>query len=134
MSKVSIFILLLSCFLYAKIDYSYSYTLKKDEIAKIEIKKDYLPTKKSEGILKFRWTLYKADRLVLLVDYEGFKYQYILQKLYQRDRVKINLLRDFPEIKNQAYAIIAFKDFKNNKATLEVFIKDSQKRLEVRFK
>ena len=134
MSKLILFSFLLINNLFAKIDYSYSYTLKKDEVAKIEIKKDYLPTKKDDGILKFRWTLYHAKRLVLLVEYEGYKYQYLLQKLYNRDRILINLIGDFPEIKNRAYAIIVFRDFKDNKAVFDIFIKDPQKRLEVRFK
>ena len=60
MNKIFLIFLLFNSFLYSKIDYQYGYILKKDEIAKVEIKKDYLPTKKDEGILKFRWTLYKA--------------------------------------------------------------------------
>ena len=115
-------------------NYTYSYETKKDEVVKISIKKDYLPTKKSDGILKFRWTLYSGKRLVLLVDYEGFKYHYLLEKNYKRNIVTINLIGDFPSIKERAFALIKFRDFKNNRAFFDVKIRDPQKRLEVRFK
>ncbi len=114
--------------------YTYSYTLKKDEVVNISIKKDYLPTKKSDGKLKFRWTLYSGKKLVLLVDYEGFKKQYLLESRYKRNTVKINLIGDFQGIKNQAFALIIFKKFKNKKATLDVNIRDPKSRMEVRFK
>ncbi len=131
------FLLIFSFFLFgsdAFWSYTYTYTLKKDQIAKIEIKKDYLPTKKSDGKLKFRWTLFSGDRLVLLVDYEGFKNQYLLEKRYKRDSIKVNLIGDYDGIKNQIFALIRFKDFKNNKATFDVLIRDPKKRVEVRFK
>ncbi len=132
-----VFLLLLPFFLYAKSsfwNYTYTYSLKKDEVVNIDIKKDYLPRKKSDGKLKLRWTLFSAKRLVLLVDYEGFKNQYILEKRYKRNAVKINLIGDFVGIKNQAFALVVFRDFKNKKATLDVKIRDPKHRLEVRFK
>ena len=115
-------------------NYTYTYETKKDEVVKISIKKDYLPTKQSDGILKFHWTLYSGKRLVLLVDYEGFKYHYLLEKNYKRNIVTINLIGDFSSIKNKAFALIKFRDFKNKKALFDVKIRDPQKRLEVRFK
>ena len=132
-----LFLLLIPFLIYSESsfwNYTYTYTTKKDEVVNIYIKKDYLPTKKSDGKLKFRWTLYTAKKLVLLVDYEGFKYQYLLQKTYKRNAVKINLIGDFNGVKNQAFALIVFKDFKNNKATFDVLIRDPKNRLEVRFK
>ncbi len=115
-------------------DYSYSYKLKKDQTARIVIKKDYLPTKKSDGILEFRWTLYKAKKLVLLVRYEGIPTQYLLEKRYKRDSIKIDLLGDYSGVANEVFAIVRFKDFKNSKADFDVLIRDPKKRLEVRFK
>jgi len=115
-------------------DYEHSYTLQKDQVARISIKKDYPPTKKDEGILKFRWTLFKADKLVLLTNYEGFPVQHLLEKRYRRDTIKVVLLGDNPTISKEAFAIIKFKDFKNNKASFDVMIRDPQKRLEVRFR
>jgi len=131
-----IIFLFLSCLIILKASSNneHLYILKKDQIATIKIKKNYPPTIKKEGVLKFRWTLYKANKLVLLVDYEGFKNQYLLEKRYGLDRVKIRLISDFYPIKNETYAIIIFKDFKNKRAYLRVFIKDPKKRLKVRFK
>jgi hypothetical protein len=115
-------------------NYSYSYTLKKDQVARVVIKKDYLPTIKKEGILEFRWTLYKGDKLVLLVDYEGFPTQHLIEKRYRRDTVKVKLLGDYPSISKEAFAIIRFRDFKNKKATFDVMVRDPEHRMEVRFK
>ena len=115
-------------------NYTYSYTLKKDQVADIVIKKNYLPTKKSDGILKFRWTLYKGKRLVLLTNYESYPNQFILEKRYKRDTVKIDLLGDNPTISKEAFAIIKFRDFKGDKAYLDVMIRDPEHRMEVRFK
>ncbi len=132
-----VFLLLLPFLLYAKSsfwNYTYTYMIKKDEVVNIDIKKDYLPTKKSDGKLKLRWTLYSGEKLVLLADYEGFKNQYLLEKKYKRNAVKINLIGDFEGIKNQAFALVIFRDFKNKKATLDVKIRDPKHRLEVRFK
>ncbi len=130
MSKISFFTIFLLNSLLAKIDYTYSYNLKKDEFAKVEIKKK---DKKDIVFLNVRWTLFKANRLVLFVEYDKSKHQYILEKLYKRDRVLINLIGDFPNIRDRAYAMIVFRDFKDKKATIDIYIKDPQKRLKVRF-
>jgi hypothetical protein len=115
-------------------DYSDKFILKKDEVAKIEIiKKDYKTHRVSE--LKFRWTLYHNDRLVLLVNYDGFATQYILKKEYQRDSIKIDLVGDYVNIADKVYLILKFRDFKNDKklADFDVMIKDLKKRVEVKF-
>lgn len=115
--------------------YNHSYSLKKDKLVEIEIKKDYLPTKKTDGKLEFRWTLYKAKKLVLLVSYEGFKTQYILEKLHKRDIVNINLIGDYESVRTKAFAMIKFIDFDEKKklANIEIKIRDVNKRMEVRF-
>jgi len=131
------FLLFFTVSLFAKnsfFDYTYSYVLQKDQVAKIDIKKDYLPTKKQDGKLEFRWTLYKAGKLVLLVNYEGHPTQYLLEKRYKRNSVKISLVGDYPTVSKEAFAIIRFDSFKNKKANLYVMIRDPQKRMEVRFK
>jgi len=138
MSKIFLLIFLLGTFLFSKSSfwsYTYSYSLKKDKLVKVEIKKDYLPTKNSDGILEFRWTLYSAKKLVLLVSYEGFKTQYVLEKQYKRDAISINLIGDYKSIRSKAFAVIKFSDFDDKKkiANLEVMIRDSDKRMEVRF-
>jgi len=115
-------------------NYSYSYLLKKDQVARIVIKKDYLPSIKEEGILKFRWTLYKANKLVLLVNYEGNPTQYLIEDKYRRNTIKIKLLGDYLSVSKEAFAIIRFNDFKNKKASFDVLVRDPEHRLEVRFK
>jgi len=116
-------------------DYTYTYNTKKDELIKIKIKKDYLPTKKTEGKLVLRWTLYSGEKLVLLANYEGNKTQYLLEKSYKRDSVKIDLLDDYKNKMKKAFAIVKFIDFdtKKNVVKLEVKIHDPNKRLKVDF-
>jgi len=137
MSKI-FFLLLFSTIAFSESSfwsYNHSYSLKKDKLVRVEIKKDYLPTKKSDGILEFRWTLYKAKKLVLLVSYEGFKTQYLLEKKHKRDVVSINLIGDYKSVGSRSFAIIKFSDFDDKKkvANLEVMIRDENKRMEVRF-
>lgn len=117
-------------------DYTHVFNLKKDQVAKISIiKKDYTSQSKTEGEMYFRWTLFHHDRLVLLVDYEGFPTQHVLMKEFKRDSVRVNLLGDYVMIKDRVYAILKFKEFASSRgeAVIEVIIQDPKKRIEVTF-
>ncbi len=138
MSKIGA-VLLICLFLNSKIlanwDYSHSFKLKKDEIATISvIKKDYKTRSKLDGKVKFRWTLYHNDLLVLLVDYEGFKTQYVLKKESKRDTVTVNLMGDYARVDQKVFLVIKFIDFDNNIATIDANIRDPKKRVEVIYK
>jgi hypothetical protein len=137
MSRTVFFSLLIVFFAVGELkafDYSEQFTLKKDQIAKVEvIKRDYETHKMA--LLKFRWTLYHNDRLVLLVNYDGFPTQHVLKKEYKKDSIRLNLLGDYVNIANRVYLILKFSNFDSSKklANFDVMIKDPKKRVEVKF-
>ena len=115
-------------------DYSHTFKLKKDEIAKIEIiKKEYKNQSELEGKLTFRWTLFHNDLLILLVNYEGHPTQHVLQKVYKRDAVTISLLGDYEQLNQRVLLKLLFKDFSNDIVTMDALIYDPKKRIEVQF-
>ncbi|MCH9814573.1 MAG: hypothetical protein K0U47_11605 [Epsilonproteobacteria bacterium] len=132
--------LLFFCNLYAvstpSWDYTHTYQLKKDAVATVEItKKDYTSQVDPDGKLYFRWTLYHNKLLVLLVNYEGYPTQHVLQKKYKRDLVRINLLGDYSREGERVFLLLKFTDFEKTKniATVKAMILDPQKRIEVKF-
>ena len=118
----------------ANFGFSHRFLLKKDQTAVVMIKKDYPETFEKEGILTFRWTLYQNQRLVLLLDYEGFKQQHILMRLYGRKSVKIFLTGDYKRIDRRPFVLLTFEKFDQKKsvATITAAFSDPQKRLEIK--
>ncbi len=115
-------------------DFTHTFVLKKDQIAEVEIKKDYPRTFPHEGILRFRWTLYHNKRLVLLVDYEGFKSQYILEPIYGRKTIKIYLTGDYLRLDRRAFVLLTFDnyDLKTKRVKFIAEFSDPEKRLEIK--
>ena len=55
--------------------------------------------------------MYKANKLVLLVNYEAYSI-HLIEKRYRRDMVKVSLLGDYPSsVSKEAFAIIGLRDF-----------------------
>jgi hypothetical protein len=117
-------------------EFRHLFTLKKDQIAEIEIKKDYPVTFPNEGILRFRWTLYHNERLVLLVNYEGFRTQYILEPKYGRRTIKLYLTGDYLRIDKRPFMLLTFDTFdtKLQQAKLLAEFSDHEQRLEIKIK
>jgi len=113
-------------------DYAHDFVLKKDEIAMIEVTKREDNTKR---ILQLRWTLHANERLVVLVKYDGFPTQYIVQKEYKRNSIRITLRDDYSESSKRCFLILKFKDFDEEKkiATIQAFVADPKKRIEIGF-
>ncbi len=115
-------------------DYTHTFRIKKDEVAKIQIiKKEYENQSKLDGKLSFRWTLYQNKLLVLLVNYEGHPTQHVLEKLYKRDSVSISLMGDYEQLNQKVILKLKFVDFGKDKATIDALIYDPKKRVEVKF-
>ena len=126
-------IVLLPLFAYAfSWDYSHDFVVKKDEVAVVSVIKR---EDRSKRLLTLRWTLFQNERLVLLVKYDGFPTQYILQKKYKRNSIKIGLRDDYHDGFKRAIMIVTFKDFNSDKkmAVLQASIYDPQKRFEFEF-
>ena len=117
-------------------DFTHLFTLKKDQTAVVEIIKDYPRTFRHEGVLRFRWTLYHNKELVLLVDYEGFKTQYVLETRYGKNTIKLFLTGDYPRLDKRPFMLLSFSDFddKTKRAKLLTEFADPEKRLEIRVK
>lgn len=72
--------------------------------------------------LEFRWTLYKNQGLVMHIRYDDFNHQEVLYTDYQRNAFKVNLGRDRLQERQAPYLVIYFKEFKNKKAHLKLYI------------
>jgi len=116
-------------------EYTYTFRLKKDETARIEVHKNLQNPSSLSGVMEFRWTLYKNEGLVLLVKYEGFPRQYVLYRKNDRDFIKISLSKKPPKEWLESYLLMKFEDFdeKSYTAVLGVFIKSPLKEFEVSF-
>jgi hypothetical protein len=126
-------LLLLPLFLFSfSWDYSHEFVLKKDQLALVEVLKR---EDSSKRVLAMRWTLFQNERLVLLVNYDGFPTQYIVQKKYKRNSIKIALRDDYHDSFKQAIMIVTFKAFDDAKKTalLKVSVSDPNKQIEITF-
>ena len=78
--------------------------------------------------LKFRWTLYKNDGIVMLYNYENHPYQNILYKNMQLNGFKKFIsFRDTPKA---PYFMIYFRDFKDNIAKFEFLVYNPEQNIE----
>ena len=137
MNKVIFGILCFTTFLFCKsvdIDFAHTFLLKKDQVAEVVIVKDSEKSFEQEGNLKFRWTLLQNKRLVLLVDYEGFKRQHILQTRYGLNSIRIYLSADYKKAARRDYLVLRFKSFdaKSKKVKLDMDFVDLSKRFEIK--
>ena len=115
-----------------KWEYAHDFVLKKDEVGVIEVLKREDTKKRA---LNVRWTLHQNERLVVLVNYDGFPTQYILQKVYKRNSIRITLRDDYSEGSKRCFLILKFDDFKEDKKTalIKAFVHDPKKRIEIKF-
>ena len=136
MSKFLLIFMLMPLLSFATVDFNFEYTfhLKKDQIGEAVIKKDYPVTFPKEGVLRFRWTLYQNERLVVLVDYEGFKTQYVLEPRYGLDTIKLYLTGDYARMDKRAFVYLSFKAFDAKKriATILAQFADPENRLNIK--
>ncbi len=139
MSKIWIILLICSS-LFGKnvsiFQYEKVFKLNKDDIATISvIKKDYKTQSELDGKLKLRWTLFKNDILVLLVNYEGFATQHVLQKIYKRDTISVSLMGDYERVQARVFLVLKFSDYDEKKkiVTIEAKIRDPKNRVEITF-
>ncbi len=132
MNKLFLSLLLIVSLSAFEWDYQHEFLLGKDEFATVEVIKR---EDQSKRVLQFRWTLYQNDRLVVLVNYDGFPTQYVLQKKYKRNSIKIPLRDDYLIGSHRSYMILNFSAFNDAKksALLKTFIVDPKKRIEIKF-
>lgn len=98
-------------------DSEFDQTLKKDEVAQFTI---FDPAR--EKTFSFRWTLFINNGLIVLANYDGFPYQFILYKDYHRRSFKI------PLYKRDSYLMVEFSDFdlEKREATFKTMFRNSK--------
>jgi len=101
----------------------------------IYLKKDYPAIYKiyynnQTYTLKFRWTLYKNDGIVMFYDYENHPYQNILYTTTQTNGFKkfISSIVDSPKA---PYFLIYFRNFSGNIAKFEFLIYNPKKNIRI---
>ncbi|NPA81933.1 MAG: hypothetical protein GXO31_04940 [Epsilonproteobacteria bacterium] len=114
-------------------DYTHSFYLKKDQIARVKVDKGL--SYKLAGELFFRWTLFVNEGLVVLLKYEGFPHQYVLYKKWGRDTIRLVIDKKPSKEWLESYLLIKFEDFdpKRKVAVLKVFVANPPKNLDVSF-
>ncbi len=116
--------------------HSYRYSLKKDELARVDI----TSTNSGKSVkyeLFFRWTLVVKDRVTLLLNYKGHPYQYVLYKKRSLDTIRVELLNDGQnKLKDKTFLILVLDkiDKKEGEVSFNLFIKDKNSRILVDFK
>lgn len=132
---MSKFIVLLWLFVTLVQAAEWSYTkeihLSKDQLQTILVKEQ-----DSLRVLKFRWTLYAGDGLVMHLNYNDRASQFILYKHYKKDSYKVRLLPKISAFKRVPYLYLVFKkfDFKTAQAHFDVLVDDPEKRALIEMK
>ena len=106
-------------------DYSKEVSLLKDQYQEILVKED-----QQLRVLRFRWTLYANDGLVMHLSYNGNASQFVLYKQYKKNTYKMELLPKLSAYQTAPVLYLQFKqfDYKTEKAYFDILIDDSKKR------
>ena len=120
MRGVAIFVILSTLLFGRYWDSQYEVTLKKDVVSEFQII-DPVRIKN----FSFRWTLYINDGLVVLVNYDGYPYQFILYKGHNGSSFQI------PLKKKRSFLMVEFYDFNFQKreAKFRTLFKNSKAEL-----
>ena len=105
-------------------------TLKKDQVQKILVK-----YANKEKVLKFRWTLYVNDGLVVFRSYDRVVAQNILYQRYKNRSFRVELKTRGMDFYNVPYVLIRFKEFKydTNEAVFELLLSDASKSVQLKY-
>jgi hypothetical protein len=100
----------------------------------VYLKKDYpviykIKYNQRVYILKFRWTLYKNDGLVMHYVYQNIPYQNVLYKTPQLNGYKKYIANS--DFVYSPYFIIYFKDFKNGIAKMQFLIHNPKRDIKI---
>jgi len=126
MKQFIVLILLVGSLLQAiEWDYTKEISLSKDQYQTVIVREDAELRE-----LKFRWTLFAGDGLVMHLNYNGRASQFILYKQYKKNTYKIDLLPKLSAYTRAPVLYLQFKkfDYKTKKAYFDILIDDSQKR------
>lgn len=113
-------------------DYTYKFTLSKDEKASVKIKEIDYPDE--IYYFDFSWTLFDQTNIIVHSKYKKYPRQFVMSLRRNLNWVDQILVPDYknPHI-DRARLILEFSDFKKGEAIFTVYIEDKDKRLEVEF-
>lgn len=113
-------------------DYTYKFTLSKDEKASVKIKEIDYPDE--IYYFDFSWTLFDRTNIIVHSRYKKYPRQFVMSLRRNLNWVDQTLVPDYknPHI-DKARLILEFSDFKKGEAIFTVYIEDRDKRLEVEF-
>ncbi|AJD06301.1 exporting protein [Campylobacter lari] len=113
-------------------DYTYKFTLSKDEKANVKIKEIDYPDE--IYYFDFSWTLFDQTNIIVHSKYKKYPRQFVMSLRRNLNWVDQTLVPDYknPHI-DRARLILEFSDFKKGEAIFTVYIEDKDKRLEVEF-
>lgn len=105
-------------------------TLKKDQMKKILV-----VYSNKEKVLKFRWTLFINNGLVIFRSYDRIVAQNILYQRYKNRSFRVELKTRGMDMYNVPYVLIRFKEFKydTNEAVLELLLSDASKAVQLKY-
>ncbi|WP_373274076.1 exporting protein [Campylobacter lari] len=132
--RLFLFLFLILNFLKAEVffDYTYKFTLSKDEKASAKIKEIDYPDE--IYYFDFSWTLFDQTNIIVHSKYKKYPRQFVMSLRRNLNWVDQTLVPDYknPHI-DRARLILEFSDFKKGEAIFTVYIEDKDKRLEVEF-
>ncbi|EAL0271181.1 exporting protein [Campylobacter lari] len=113
-------------------DYTYKFTLSKDEKASVKIKEIDYPDE--IYYFDFSWTLFDQTNIIIHSKYKKYPRQFVMSLRRNLNWIDQTLVPDYknPHI-DRARLILEFSDFKKGEAIFTVYIEDKDKRLEVEF-
>jgi len=125
MKKVIVLLLLLS-FTWlqgAEDDFTTQVSLEKDQFQTLVVHEE-----KILHVLKFRWTLYANDGLVMHLNYDDRVSQFILYNQYKKATYKVRLLPKKTLSKQAAFLYLTFNkfDYKEKKAYFDILVNDPE--------
>lgn len=125
------FVFVVSLLQAAEWSYSKEVRLSKDQIQTVLVTEEG-----SLRMLKFRWTLFAGDGLVMHLNYNDRASQFILYKHYKKNMYKVRLLPKVSAYKRVPYLYLIFKKFdhKTSKAHFDIIIDDPEKRALIELK
>jgi hypothetical protein len=105
-------------------------TLKKDQMQKILV-----VYSNKEKVLKFRWTLFINNGLVIFRSYDRIVAQNILYQRYKNRSFRVELKTRGMDMYNVPYVLIRFKEFKydTNEAVFELLLSDASKAVQLKY-
>lgn len=132
--RLFLFLFLILNFLKAEVffDYTYKFTLSKDEKASAKIKEIDYPDE--IYYFDFSWTLFDQTNIIVHSKYKKYPRQFVMSLRRNLNWVDQTLVPDYKNSHiDRARLILEFSDFKKGEAIFTVYIEDKDKRLEVEF-